>query len=163
MNYTLIVFDCDGTLVSTKSGETFRKTAADWKWLPGRQGKLIELKRQGVHLACATNQGGVAFGYMQQEDILRELQAMLLEVRMSPAGLYVCYTHPKATIDQFKALVDNRRKPGPGMLLEAMQDFEATFTDTLSVGDRPEDEEAAKNCGVDFQWSQDFFKEVTRL
>ncbi len=73
-------------------------------------------------------------------------------------GLYICYTHPKASIEQFRA-VDNRRKPGPGMLLEAMRDFEASPEETLYVGDLPEDEEAAKNAGCQFIWAGKFFSE----
>jgi D-glycero-D-manno-heptose 1,7-bisphosphate phosphatase len=52
---------------------------------------------------------------------------------------------------------DDRRKPGPGMLREAMSDFEADPDETLYVGDRPEDEQAAKNAGVDFVWASEFF------
>src|SRR5260221_2433900 len=63
----LVIFDVDGTIVTTKSGETFRKTADDWQWLPGRLEKLQELDRQGVKLAIATNQGGVAFEYRSEE------------------------------------------------------------------------------------------------
>lgn len=36
--------------------------------------------------------------------------------------------------------------------------FEADPDETLFVGDRPEDEEAAKNAGCAFQWADTFFK-----
>ncbi len=158
MTYKLIIFDVDGTLVNTKSGATFRKSAQDWQWMPGRLTKLAELKQAGVRMAIATNQGGVAFGYMEVADILRELQAMARIAGIPKGGLYICYTHPKASIEQFRA-VDNRRKPGPGMLLEAMRDFEASPEETLYVGDLPEDEEAAKNAGCQFIWAGKFFSE----
>ena len=45
-NYKLIIFDADGTLVEPASGETFRKTADDWQWLPSRLEKLRELRVQ---------------------------------------------------------------------------------------------------------------------
>ncbi len=159
MDYKLIIFDVDGTLVSTKSGATFRKRAQDWQWMPGRLEKLHALKAQGIRMAIATNQGGVAFGYFEVTDILRELQAMARIAGIPKGGLYICYTHPKASIEQFRA-VDNRRKPGPGMLLESMRDFEASPEETLYVGDLPEDEEAAKNAGVGFCWAGKFFSEA---
>ncbi len=152
----LIIFDVDGTLVTTKSGATFRKTADDWQWLPGRLEKLRELKLQGIRLAIATNQGGVAFGFMKQDDILAELIHMCDEGGIPRGGLYICYTHPKAKIADYQC-EDYRRKPGPGMLIEAVQDFDATYASTLYVGDRPEDEEAASQAGVDFQWANNFF------
>src|SRR6266702_7340867 len=123
MTYKLIIVDVDGTLVNTKSGATFRKSAQDWQWIPGRLTKLAELKQAGIRMAIATNQGGVAFGYFTQSDILRELMAMARIAGVAKGGLYICYTHPNASIEQYRA-VDSRRKPAPGMLLEAMRDFE---------------------------------------
>lgn len=152
----LVILDIDGTLVETKSGATFRKSADDWQFLPGRIEKLTALKEQGVRLACCTNQGGVAFGYMRQEDILNELMRTCLYCGIPQGGLYICYTHPNAKIERYRA-DDIRRKPGPGMLLEAMSDFGAKPEETLYVGDRPEDEEAAWACGCRFMWAEEFF------
>lgn len=59
--YKFIVFDVDGSLVQPKSGKTFRETADDWQWLPGRLAKCDELRAQGVLLGIASNQAGVAF------------------------------------------------------------------------------------------------------
>ncbi len=156
MKYTLIIFDVDGTLV-TKSGVTFRKSADDWQILPGRVEKLHDLKAQGVRLALASNQGGVAFGYMLQEDILHELHKTAYMLGITPAGVYVCYTHPKASISRYK-MEDERRKPGPGMLQEAMADFEATPETTLMVGDRVEDELAARAAGCAFCYADEYFE-----
>lgn len=155
--YKLYIFGVDGTVSTTKSGETFRKTADDWQLLPGRAEKLQQLKRRGARLALASNQGGVAFGHMKQENILRELQTTAKALDVPPGGVYICYTHPKAILSQYRINEDRRRKPGPGMLEEAMSDFEADEDETLYVGDRPEDEEAAKNAGVAFMWAKDFF------
>jgi len=161
--YKFIVFDADGTLVTTKSEQTFRQTPDDWKWLPGRLHALKLLRHRGVKLAICTNQGGVAFGYMQAQDILAELTRMIKEVDIPAGGLYVCYTHPKAKIEQYRDEEDNRRKPGPGMILEAMSDFSVEPEGTLFVGDRPEDEAAAKAAGVDFQSSDSFFEEFFKV
>jgi len=51
------------------------------------------------------------------------------------------------------------RKPMPGMLIEAMREAGISREDTLYVGDRPEDKEAAEAALVDFQWSWNFFKD----
>jgi D-glycero-D-manno-heptose 1,7-bisphosphate phosphatase len=154
--YKLIALDADGSIVITKSGATFRKDAADWKWLPGRVEKIRELIGQGKRVVVCTNQGGVAYGYMKQEDILAELQKMCREVGIPAGGLYVCYTHPDAKLPQYR-MKDYRRKPGPGMLIEAMQDFEAKPAETLYIGDRDDDWEAAHVAGVSFEWSDEFF------
>lgn len=154
--YQLIIFDVDRTLVTTKSGKTFRESAADWQFLPGRREKLQELRRAGVRVAVATNRGGVAFGFLSQKDMFNELSRMMCELSIPAGGLYVCYTHPQAKLEQFR-FEDIRRKPGPGMLQEAMQDFETSSATTLMVGDRPEDEQAARAAGCDFMWADEFF------
>ncbi len=154
--FALIIFDVDGTLTTTKSNATFRKSADDWQWLPGRLEKLQELDREGIELAIATNQGGVAFGYMEKADILHELANMAEEARIPLGRIFTCFTHPKASIEAYR-LDDLRRKPGPGMLLQAMDYLEASPEETLFVGDRPEDEGAAKAANCSFMWAGDFF------
>jgi D-glycero-D-manno-heptose 1,7-bisphosphate phosphatase len=155
MDYKLIIFDADGTLCTTRSGATFRKTADDWKLLPGVEQKIIELDKQGVKLAIATNQGGVAFGYMQPGDIRRELRALAEWLHIPYVAM--CFSHPAATVMQF--LEDSpRRKPGPEMLNEIIKSSGESKQDTLMVGDRPEDEQAARAAGVSFMWAEDFFR-----
>ncbi len=151
----LVIFDVDGTLVTTKSGETFRKTADDWQWLPGRKEKLGNVFKQNVVLGIATNQGGVAFGYMEEGLIAKEIDRLASEALIG--WVEICYTHPNACIPEYYHANDPRRKPGPGMLLQIMQYTQIGPIHTLMVGDRPEDEQAAQNAGVAFAWSTDFF------
>lgn len=150
----LYIFDVDGTLTTTASGETFRKNAADWKWLPGRREALARLDQQGAMLAIATNQGGVAFGLLNAQEIRAELASMADQAHITYVTM--CFTHPKAKLPEYRE--DSPcRKPGPGMLLEIIESAGVPKEDTLYVGDRPEDEQAAKAAGVAFQWADDFF------
>jgi D-glycero-D-manno-heptose 1,7-bisphosphate phosphatase len=156
MNPKLIIFDVDGTLVTTKSGVTFRKTADDWQWLPGRKEKLLQLEKEGIQTALATNQGGVAFGYFSQASIIHELYNLVDEANIGCVRW--CETHPHASIDEYRS-ESNRRKPGPGMIFEIQEYLQIGPIHTLMVGDRPEDEQAAKNAGVSFMWAHEFFGE----
>jgi D-glycero-D-manno-heptose 1,7-bisphosphate phosphatase len=150
----LVIFDVDGTLVTTKSGATFRKSADDWQWLPGRLERLHQLDAQGIYLAIATNQGGVAFGHLVYYEMRYELRRLADEGRIDFTA--ICFTHPQAKIEAFRQDSD-RRKPGPGMLLDAMEALKIGPIHTLMVGDRPEDEQAAQNAGVAFMWADEFF------
>ncbi len=159
-NIKLVIFDCDGTLTVTKSGATFRKSAQDWQWIAGRLEKLRSLKEAGVAIRFASNQGGVAFDYLKEHEVQNEFMVMTRDIGFAP-GInitHVCFTHPKAILAGY--LEDsNRRKPNPGMLQEAMLQENMSPTETLMVGDRPEDEEAAKNAGCQFIWADKFFSE----
>jgi D-glycero-D-manno-heptose 1,7-bisphosphate phosphatase len=153
-DWKLIILDVDGTLVTTASGATFRKTADDWQWLPGRIDRLNALRQQGVTLALATNQGGVAFGYMEEPDMTAEIQKVAFQI--DAQMWHICYDHPKATIERYRHESQDR-KPGPGMLLNIMETLKIGPGDTLMVGDRPEDEQAAQAAGTAFMWANEFF------
>jgi len=152
----LIIFDVDNMLVKTKSGHTFRRSADDWEWLPDRLKKLQELKEQGKELAVATNQGGVAFGFLNEDDMQTELSILCNQGQIS--YLRVCFAHPNASAEGYREEIDLfDRKPMPGMLLKIVLAERITVPQTLMVGDRDEDKEAAKNAGMDFMTADQFF------
>ncbi len=155
MKTKLVIFDVDGTLVTTKSGATFRKSADDWQLLPGRKERLAELRSDGIKTAVATNQGGVAFGYLNRDEMM--LQLMELSIELGLEGNQVCFNHPNGKVEQYRK-DDYDRKPYPGMLFKAMAYHFVYSCETLYVGDRPEDEQAAQNAGVAFMWADEFFQ-----
>ena len=117
----LIIFDLDGTLVTTRSGEKFRQTATDWKWLPGRLERCGQLVSDGVKLAIATNQAGVAFPWsnFNEAEIYGQIQFVGNKIQASITT--VCYTTPnEKALPQYHYPNDPRRKPNPGMLLECV-------------------------------------------
>ncbi len=154
--YRLVIFDVDGTLVTTRSGATFRQSAGDWQWLPGRLERCQELAAQGVKLALASNQGGVAFGHLDPDAIQEELSAVGSAI--GACSVVMCFTHPNAPLAEYRQ-ESPLRKPGPGMLLRIMETEQIAPADALMVGDRSEDEQAARNADIDFLWAQQFFGE----
>jgi histidinol-phosphate phosphatase family protein len=162
----LYLFDVDGTLVTTKSGETFRKTADDWQWLPGRKEALQALLAQGKHIALVTNQGGVAFGYFRIEDMRIALETLAhdlwcewpdVEDICEGIDYFACWTHPTGTVPSYTVADDFHRKPNPGMLLQAMLEHQVGPTNTLMVGDMTDDARAAVRAGCRFEWANEFF------
>lgn len=157
--YTLICFDVDGTLVTTKSGETFRKTADDWEWLPRRL--EICARFAHVHFALITNQAGVAFPWsnFRETEMQAEIEAVASTIGADFVG--VCYSTPNAkALPQYFNPADHRRKPRPGMIVEAMKAYSITDPKkVLMVGDRDEDQAAAAAAGADFCWAGEFFSD----
>jgi HAD superfamily hydrolase (TIGR01662 family) len=156
MNYDLIIFDLDGTLVETKNGAIFRKSEDDWKWIPGVLEMVRGLKREGIKIAIASNQGGVAFGFLQWPALKQEILKVASDI--GTPYVYFEFSHPNGNVPDF-TYESSRRKPGPDMFLQAMQDAHVGPEHTLAVGDREEDEQAAERAGVDFIWAHEFFSE----
>lgn len=163
--YALYLFDLDDTVTRPIRGKVFPQTEDDRTYLPGRQSKLDELHAQGKKIAIVSNQGGAAWGMVRPEVLEAALKDLL---RDRVDAYFFCYRDTgekaKASERTIKALTVpeyykdwDRRKPGPGMLIEAMDFFGISREDTLMVGDRNEDKEAADAASCDFQWSWDYF------
>ena len=150
----LYIFDKDGTLCESVSGKKYINSLEDQGLMPGVAARCQALRAQGHRLAVASNQGGVAFGIMTYEaanDIVEDAASLIEAVtyRMSPY-------HPKGRIAQY-AIEHPDRKPGPGMLLSIMAELAASPAETIFIGDRPEDEQAAQAADVAFVWAKEFF------
>jgi D-glycero-D-manno-heptose 1,7-bisphosphate phosphatase len=154
---SLFIFDMDGTLVYRGPNDP-----EGWVRFPEQQTPMplvVEtceaLRAAGHTLAVASNQGGVAMGMLTEE----EARALVENAaRMIGAEFYeLCPYHPEGLLPEYTKDADCR-KPKPGMLLEILRKAGADLEDTLFVGDRPEDYGAAEAAGVEFAWSQDFFR-----
>lgn len=148
----LYIFDKDGTICQSKFGAKFINSADDQELIPGVAAHCAELRAKGHTLAVASNQGGVAFGIMSEAEAA-EIVAHAAQLIHADAW-NVCPHHPDGN-NKF-AIECNCRKPGPQMLLDLMEKLGYTPETTVFVGDRPEDEGAAKAAGVAFVWAKDF-------
>jgi HAD superfamily hydrolase (TIGR01662 family) len=171
--FKLVIFDVDGTLAE--------KYVLDL--LPGVRAFFHLVYQSGCpqapRLAIATNQGGVGMrrwlegrgrkaGQFPTATEIEQRMQGLLEGLGAPPDLpvYVSYRYQNkegawapvpAGQEENPRWQSSWRKPNPGMLQQAMQDAGAEPQETLFVGDRPEDREAAQRAGCAFQWAGDFF------
>lgn len=156
--YELIMFDADGTLIDRETGEMLPNV---WETLTQRT----------ENFAIVSNQGGPAcfeMGWGDKYPTLEKITKRLNDLgRAIGATVYVCYlwvgrggksAYPKSLGEYDHEAELFRRKPAPGMLLEAMAEFNTLAEKSLMVGDREEDQEAAENAGCAFMWADEFFK-----
>ncbi len=133
-----VFFDRDGTLMKDVG---YCSDPADVELLEGVAELLPALKNAGFRLVIITNQSGIGRGYFSEANF-REVQREL----DNQIGLgvidatYYCPERPDAAT--------NRRKPGPGMLLEAARDLALNLTESYMVGDKAIDAEAGHRAGV---------------
>lgn len=166
----LYLFDLDDTLIRGYMSEP-RQPYDAVEPLPGRRAMLNRLIMRGDEICIVTNQGGVAFGYVTEEQADTKLNQALLRLGLSrtrssgdaqPSQVYACYSDIRGNPPWDDPVDAARRKPSGAMLLEAIAWYPAAAAlGVLMVGDREEDLEAAKAAGVPFQWAHIFFKEGT--
>ena len=166
MEPKLIILDADGTLIDRDTG----------KFLPGVERWLAAINHPGCRnrpaLAIATNQGGPAchdagWDFSDQFPALAEVRrryeslAAKIEARLYLSLVYRtkdgALLRPISISADDPAACEDWRKPNPGMLLAAMAEAGVEPSDTLMIGDRPEDQKAAEAAGCYFQWAQKFF------
>lgn len=150
----LIIFDKDSTLVASIEGRP-ANTIEEHTLMPGVLAKCQQLKAEGHILAVASNQGGVAFGYLSY----KQAQALMQYVAGLIGADYAlfCPYHPNGTVKKY-ARESLHRKPNPGMLLTIARRAKIDNPDEIVfVGDLDTDQEAAKRAGIRFVWAADFF------
>ena len=95
-----------------------------------------------------TNQAGVARGYFSEDVIVKvheQLQRELKDARLD--AIYYCAHHPSIGEPPYRIDCDCR-KPKPGLIDRAAQEFEIDRGASWMVGDRYGDVELARNAGL---------------
>jgi D-glycero-D-manno-heptose 1,7-bisphosphate phosphatase len=134
-----VFLDRDGTLVRDTG---YPHRPEDYALLPGVPGALRALADAGYALAIATNQSGLGRGRFGPADFERFhalLVADLAAAGVAFAATLVCPHAPEAGC--------GCRKPAPGLLLRARDEFGADLSTSWMVGDAPRDVEAARRAG----------------
>lgn len=169
-NKRILLFDFDGTLIETASGNTFATDLTDMKIKMDVVNKALDLMQEnGVKVfAIVSNQGGVEAGFVSGADIEAKIEYVLrsvhdLAVKRGIRGvLYekrLCYSNGKQ---------DPMRKPNTGMIDDILMkckdtimpgmDFSQLKGCSLMVGDASglpgqfsdSDKVCAEKAGVDY-------------
>ena len=123
----------------------------DLTFMPGALEALALAVRAGYELIVVTNQSGVARGYYTEADV-KKLHAYM-GAKMAEQGapvlqFYYCPHHEKGTVPVYTKVCDCR-KPKPGMILKAMEDYSIDRAKSFMIGDKTSDVEAAHRAGLD--------------
>ena len=143
----LCLLDRDGVLNVDKA---YLHNTEDVEWIPGSREAIAWLKRQGILVTVVTNQSGVARGYYTEDNVRILHEWMSAEVKKSGgeiAAFYYCPHLPGAAVKRYDVDCDCR-KPKPGMILQALADFDVRPGNAFLIGDSLRDVEAAETAGV---------------
>lgn len=136
----LVLLDRDGVINEDLPHSV--RSVGELRLIPGAAHAMARLNAAGIKVAIVTNQSVVGRGIISAAEldaIHAHLHNMLAAQNAHWDALYVCTDHPdRAT---------NRRKPGDGMLREALSDCGAIAADTPFIGDALRDMQAAARAG----------------
>ncbi len=109
--------------------------------IPGVPEALRDLKSAGYRLVIVTNQSGIGRGYYTLADY-EAVQARFFELLGDGliAATYFCPEAPE--------LASPRRKPAPGMVVDAARDLGLDLARSWMVGDKAIDVQCAHHAGV---------------
>ena len=138
-----VFLDRDGVLNPHIPGG-YLQSADELVVLPGVAQAVRRLNDAGLPVILISNQQGVGKGLMTRAD-LAAIETRMAEALRHEAGARLdrCYYSTELASEN-----SPRRKPGPGMLLEAAEDFGLTLADTVFAGDSPTDIAAGHAAGV---------------
>lgn len=170
----LMIWDLDGSLRQTASGQTFISEPADQKPIAGASEALAYYANKGFLCVGATNQGGCAAIDPKTGKPRKSIESMIQEqqitLKLFPQleYIYACpdfegeicwrinrlgYMHFTRSVSQDLAKYDSFRKPGAGMAQMAIETFGEIESGVWMIGDRPEDQGCAESAGINFMWA----------
>lgn len=161
-----VFLDRDGTINIYKG---FLTDIESFELVDGIGDAICRLNEEGYLVIVVTNQPVVARGELSFEklhEIHRKMETMLGLKGAYLDGIYVCPHHPdKGYIGEISELkIDCEcRKPKPGLLLRAANDFNVELEESWMIGDSENDIEAgrAAGCKTVFIGSGDFGQDLT--
>jgi D-glycero-D-manno-heptose 1,7-bisphosphate phosphatase len=122
----------------------------NFEFLPGAIEAMRRFEQAGFALIVVTNQSGIARGFfsvVQYEDLTSKIRRYLTHQGVHLTAIYHC-PHYKDGVIEDLSIQCACRKPEPGMLLQAMHDYDLDMAQSVLVGDKIADIEAARAAGV---------------
>jgi len=139
----LVLLDRDGVL--NQDRDDYVKSPDELIVLPGAPAAVARLNRAGIKVAVVTNQSAVGRGIITLAGLDAIHARLGAHLRAADAALDALLFAPDAPTG-----ASERRKPGPGMLREALAQFGVAPDEAVMIGDQPTDVEAARRAGVAF-------------
>ena len=117
--------------------------------LPGAGAAIARLNRAGWPVVVVSNQAGVARGYFPEsliDQVNQKMRDLLAAENAYLDGIYYCPHHPRGEVSLYRRECECR-KPGSGLFEKAALDLDLDLRDSVVVGDRSTDLEAARRIG----------------
>ena len=142
-----LILDRDG-VINVDSGYLYR--IEDCRFIDGIFDLAASCRDRGFRVAIVTNQSGIGRGRFGPGDFRRLMAWMLARFHdqgIVIEGVYHAPDHPTEGVGRYRRDT-SWRKPGPGMLLQAIADLDLDPGSSWAIGDREGDMIAAAAAGI---------------
>ena len=142
-----LLLDRDGVINIDKS---YVYKVEDFEFTEGLFESLLRFQQAGFLLIIVTNQAGIGRGFYTEDDFWALTAWMTGQFEahgIRIANVYFCPYHPVHGIDKYKRDAFCR-KPNPGMILQAMREFQLDLASSVIIGDKESDIEAGLRAGI---------------
>lgn len=140
-------FDRDGTLIE---GVNYLSRLEDVRLIPASIAIARQCQQLGYKIFVVTNQSGIARGFFDEAFVLAT-HALIADQCTDQGVLiekfYFCPHHPTKASNSLYQQDCRCRKPLPGMLLQAAQEYNIDLSASLMFGDRQSDWDAGRAAG----------------
>lgn len=137
-----LFLDRDGVINKEKN---YVHKIDDFEFIEGIFDLCKFYQKNGFIIIVITNQSGIARGYYDEKDFAVLTDWMIEQFKnqgIDIAKVYHCPHHPDFTG------ACSCRKPDIGLILEAKEEFDLNLHDSVLVGDKISDIDAAKKAGI---------------
>jgi D-glycero-D-manno-heptose 1,7-bisphosphate phosphatase len=137
-----LFLDRDGTLNIEKN---YVIKIEDFEFTRGIFKLIKSYQKNGFLIFIISNQSGIARGFFTENDYLALTDWMTNQLEcygIKIAKVYHCPHHPEITGEC------DCRKPKPGMILEAIHEFNINPSESVLIGDKKSDILAGENAGI---------------
>jgi D-glycero-D-manno-heptose 1,7-bisphosphate phosphatase len=141
MNKALFI-DRDG-VINVDKGHVF--LIEDFEFSEGVLDLCRKYFNTGYLIIVVTNQAGIAKGLYTEEDFINLTEWMTGQFKdngITITKVYYCPHHPEISGPC------RCRKPEPGMLLQAVKEFDLKISECILIGDKESDLEAGRRAGI---------------
>ena len=154
-----VFLDRDGTINKYVG---FLRSLDDFELIPGIAEKIKELNQSGYLVIVVTNQPVIARGEISWDDLSQihdKMETLLGEEGAYLDAIFICPHHPDKGFpgERIEYKIDCEcRKPKPGLLLQAAQEYNIDIENSFMVGDSESDKQASLAAGCTFFSIEDF-------
>jgi len=147
MNNKAVFLDRDG-VINKDHGYVYK--VENFDFVMGIFDFCRYVKRLGYKIIIVTNQSGIGRGYYTESnfsELTAWMKAQFAHNKCPIDAVYYCPHHPEKATAPYLQYCDCR-KPAPGMLLKAIEDFDLAPSECVMIGDNETDMQAAKASGI---------------